>query len=119
MDTFLIYAIIGGLFSLIGIYIKHRLDKKNEITATSNVTDRDAAQYPSKSIADKFFNPNMKKGLFVLLLDFIFIAIIVNIFDLNNTEPFWEEAFAMIVVGAIPVYAIYLSLKGFFEFFTD
>ncbi len=119
MDALLFNALIGGLFSLIGIYIKHRLDKKNEIRFDSNVENRDAAEYKSKGIWDKFFNADMNRGLSVLFLDFIVIVIVVGIFDLNNTEPFWEDFFAMVVIGAVPVYGFFYMLKGFFKYFVD
>lgn len=119
MDSILLNAIIGGLFSLIGIYVKHRFDKKNEITATSNVENRDAAQYKSKSFSEKFFNRDFNTGLAILLLDFIGIAIVVGVFDLNNTEPAWENFFAMVVIGAVPVLAIFYMLKGFVKYFVD
>ncbi|MEZ4886379.1 MAG: hypothetical protein R3E32_16710 [Chitinophagales bacterium] len=118
MDAILINALIGGIFSILGIFIKHRLDKKNEITPTSNVEDRDAAQFDSKKLSDKFFNKDLNRGLSVLFLDLIAIIMVVAIFDLNNTEPFWEDFFAMVVLGAIPVYAVYYLLKGFFRYFV-
>lgn len=119
MDALLFNAIIGGLFSLIGIYIKHRLDKRNEITSTSNVENRDAAEYKSKGIWEKLFNKDMNRGLSVLFLDFIVIVVVVGIFDLNNTEPVWEDFFAMIVIGAVPVYGLFYMLKGFVKYFVD
>ncbi len=119
MDTILLSAIIGGFFSLIGIYVKHRLDKQNEISPTSNVENRDAAQYDSLGVLTKLFNSDLKKGLGLLVLDFVIIIIFVGVFDLNNKEPFWENIFAAIVLGVVPVYAIYLILKGFFRFFLD
>ena len=119
MDAVFFNAIIGGIFSLIGIYVKHRLDKRNEITSTSNVENRDAAEYDSLSIFSKLFNADVKQGLVLLGLNAITIVIVVGIFDLNNTEPFWENAFAAIVLGMVPVYALYLILKGFIRFFLD
>ena len=81
--------------------------------------NRDAAQYESKSFGEKFFNRDFNTGLAILFLDFIGIAIVVNIFDLNNTQPAWEDFFAMVVMGAVPVLAIFYMLKGFFKYFVD
>ncbi|MGB1242907.1 MAG: hypothetical protein ACPG49_10320 [Chitinophagales bacterium] len=119
MDAIIFNVIIGGIFSLIGIYVKHRLDKKNEITSTSSVESRDAAEYDSLSIFSKLFNADVKKGLQLLGLNAVIIVIVVSVFNLNNNEPFWENLFAGIVLGMVPVYAAYLIIKGFFRFFLD
>ncbi|MFK7907402.1 MAG: hypothetical protein AB8B69_19865 [Chitinophagales bacterium] len=119
MDAILFNAIIGGVLSLIGIYVKHRLDKRNEITSTSNVENRDAAEYDSPSIFAKLFNSDMKRGLKLLGLNAVTIVVFVNVFDLNNNAPFWEDLFAVIVLGMVPVYAMYLVIRGFFQFFLE
>jgi len=53
-----------------------------------------------------------KKGLLIFLGNFVFLSIVVSAFDLNNTEPAWENLFAFFTIGVIPVYSIYLMIKG-------
>ncbi len=131
MDS-VISAIIGGLFSLAGIILKHYLDtraSRRTVVQRRHVDDvpaRNPAAAQPPAVTEKSkpefeaaeIRPaasrwrRVRTGLIILFFDAVLITIVVNAFDLNHTDPWWEGIFAFIVVGAIPVYALYLIVTG-------
>jgi len=112
-------AIIGGIFTLAGIWLQNHLSNKGHSRGATR-----PEQFEPKNAQAASAIPNAKlpppvpkksrrkKGMLIFFGNFIFLTIVVSVFDLNNTEPAWENIFAFFTIGVIPVYSIYLMIKG-------
>nr|VFJ99257.1 MAG: AAA ATPase domain-containing protein [Candidatus Kentron sp. LFY] len=81
------------------------------ITATNHKIQKNILLYklakPTPSAWKRF-----GLGLGVFLLDLIVTGMVTSIFDLDTSEPWWENIFAFFVIVPIPMYAIYLMISG-------
>lgn len=119
MET-IVSAVIGGIFSLLCVWLGHRLQNRPRarIEESPAAPGFERQQTPAPEIKKNISIPsvrkssNFKRGLVVLLADFILMVFVVAAYDLNATEPWWENYFAFFAVGAIPVYALSLILSS-------
>ena len=123
MET-IIAAFIGGLFTLASIFLNHYLALKREVKKyhqtvapdtipSDQISDAEKnLEHRSKALAEQHSISDIRIGLSLLIIDFLILTIVVNFFDLNETEPVWENIFAFVAIGAVPVYALYRIVKG-------
>ncbi len=122
MET-IVSAVIGGIFSLLGVWLGHHLQSRPRarIEDPSAAPAVEGQQIPTPELEKNIPIPsarnpsNLKRGIVVLLADFILMLIVVPASDLNATEPWWENYFAFFALGAIPVYALYLIFSGIYH----
>jgi hypothetical protein len=124
MDT-AIAAIIGGIFSLGGIWLAHSLNQRGRRPSTAqpaappsqlepsldhDPTAVDLHAATSPPVAKQWFKSKTKlrQGCFWLAADLVIILLVVSEFALDKTEPWWESYFTLLVMGVIPMYALYL-----------
>ena len=118
-------AIIGGLFTLVGIFLNHHLTLKREILKWELLEKEVIKETSPNSINKvKLHQPKVEKklkkhndiliGIGILFLDFILTGTVINIFNLNETDSTGtgELIFAFFVIVVIPIYAIYRIIKG-------
>lgn len=122
-------AVIGGLFTLGGIVLKHHLEQKAKDRAArpesppppspSRTAGRpEPPRVPPPAELIDMPRPRaecvrrVKRGVQVLLVDFVVIGLVVMKFDLNRTDPWWETYFSLVVLGAVPMFAGYLIWTG-------
>ena len=119
MET-LASAVIGGIFSLLGVWLGHYLQSRSRTQSQENAKSPTLSPQPA-SVPDQRARPSLAsqrtlaRGLWLLLGDFILIVFVVSEWDLNKAEPWWENYFAFFALGAIPVYALYLIVVGFYR----
>lgn len=117
MENIIIQGLIAGVFTLIGIYFKHRLENKNT-TSTSSTNSRNSR----KSTIPKTPKQDIKKGCGLSILGFILIIIIGSIFGSSSNSPQEPTTFQMIVsvlVLMLLFYGFWRILKGMFKFIVS
>ena len=116
METIL-SALIGGIFSLAGVWLGHYLQTHRRVDARSQAARSNDLEQSSARPRSTGPYPTRSKsrgtlGCSLLAADFVFMIAVVNIFDLNSKEPWWENYFAFLCIGAIPAYSLFLLLSG-------
>jgi len=121
MENAIMSGIIGGIFTLIGVYFKHRLETRLKTSSTTKSANQPSQKHSNTNVqVDRpTSGKDIKKGILLLVLDFIIIAAFVSIFDLRNNEPEWENLFAVIVIGVIPTYALFRIGRGIYKFISN
>ena len=126
----IISAIIGGIFTLLGVFITYYLQKRDKQklamekstpfsqVESTPITHVEKIIPKEKKTIFSFKKPllspgkKIKYGIILLIVDFIIICIIVDVYNLNENEPSWENIFALIVGGVIPTFSFYLIISG-------
>ena len=114
-------VIVGGLFSLTGIWLKHYLQSRSladrappELVAPSSPS-RPAQVTKTDWAGVRRGVRRIGTGLVLLVVNIIVVAIVVNYFRLDkydHVHPWWEPLFAFIVIGAVPVWVVYRIASG-------
>lgn len=57
----------------------------------------------------------IRTGVALIGIDVMLALIIINGFDLNDTEPYWENWFATLVMVILPGIALFLIIRGYLK----
>ncbi|CAH6843888.1 membrane hypothetical protein [Vibrio chagasii] len=115
MET-IIAAVIGGLATLASVFLHHHLALKREVLHYRSQLgvshNYQLLAYEASNNSNRKKTNDILVGMVLIVLDIVVVIISVTAFDLLNTEPAWENVFALIVLGVIPTYATYRIVKG-------
>ncbi|WP_069470470.1 hypothetical protein [Candidatus Marithrix sp. Canyon 246] len=91
-------ALIAGFFTLAGIWLRHYLTNQTEAPKQETIKKRKSRR---------------GKGLFIFVVNiFAFLYIVLEAFNNSELPGTWTLLFLLFSLSVIPIYSIYLMIKG-------
>jgi uncharacterized membrane protein YhaH (DUF805 family) len=112
MDTTIVSAVVGGLFSLISVWLSHYLHNNNN----KNTRRRSQSRASTQHLTDLDGGKKSRAffwGITLLILDSVILVLVVKNWNFESLS--WlQNLFIFFIVGAVPVFALYLIILGIY-----